>query len=189
MKWMPVEAPTPYVYKPRKFAGPLPAEFEDYLAQMESHIAACREDEYQEEQRLWTTRWNARQELTALESKFANGHKLAVLMALSLCIEYELPIPDWAAGGFLVACNTVERYESNSWDELFGKPYGKGAQLAAMRKKRDKSRLIYSEVFDLHEAGRAIDESLFEEVGRRHAMGKTLSAELYYEYKAAIDGF
>ena len=40
---------------------------------------------------------------------------------------------------------------------------------------------------EITENRRALDESLFEDVGRKHGLGKTLAAEYYYAFKRMAD--
>lgn len=79
----------------------------------------------------------ARQLEAALEhSDRASGFD--VLHWVSLCAWHGLVMPDWLARAFLRRYRAVQLCLVDSWDakEAFGRPYKKGAQIAAMRRRR-----------------------------------------------------
>lgn len=69
-----------------------------------------------------------------------------------------------------------------SWDVVFGAPFPKGANIRARRKKRTLMFAVLNEVRRIRDSDpeRTIDAHLFEEVGAKFNIGKTLADEYYY---------
>jgi hypothetical protein len=164
-----------------KFGRPLPDTFEAFLAVQTEPPGMI----------AWCDRWAVREhELPQLYQEFTQaGDKSAVMWALYRCLECEVPIPEWVSEAFVTECAKVAGFQVGTWDEAFGKPHPKGTHLATKRKHASKGWRIYLDVLNATDAGRPIDEGLFDEVGRRHGVGKTLAAELYYQEKRKADEF
>jgi hypothetical protein len=96
------------------------------------------------------------------------------------------PVPRdrrWCAEAFLTAIEDVQDYRAKSWDEVFGRPHKKGAQLDALRKRREYQAKVWAHIHVLKEKNPniAIDGSLFEQVGKEFGIGgKTLTEDYYY---------
>lgn len=125
-------------------------------------------------------RFAAEFDLQTERERFERGDKVALLGAIRICANHDLPLPDWASRAFIRAYDRVLRLETGSWDDAFGRPYAKGKHLSAMRKKRMYGYPVRVAVAREHNAGHAIDESLFAKIGKEFGLGKTLTAELYY---------
>jgi hypothetical protein len=122
----------------------------------------------------------AAEELKTERERFERGDKAALLGAVRICANHDLPLPSWASRAFIAAYDRVLRLDTGSWDDAFGRPYPKGKHLAAMKKKRLHRVPVKVAVDRAHKAGRAIDETLFSQVGKEFGLGITLVAELYY---------
>ena len=114
----------------------------------------------------------------------ANGG-FEVLLCIRDCVTNGLVAPEWLAYAYNRRFDAVLNCRVGSWhhDQAFGRPYPKGTHLAALRKAR---RTRYAVVLAVHaalelEPAPAIDGALFEAVGRPLGLGKTLTANLYYE--------
>lgn len=116
-----------------------------------------------------------------LEKSFATGKDPgALLQALFLYLYLKKPIPEWVRIGFIRAHDKGYRAKISSWDKVFGRPRTPGQW------KRWLHHLsIYPDVWELvaeaKSRGVAIDDLLFEEIGERFGIGKTLVKELYAE--------
>lgn len=110
---------------------------------------------------------------------------MALLAAIRECANHDLPMPEWVSHAYIRAYDMVLNCKAGSWDEVFGRPYRKGAQLAAMRKRRIKRLAVWNEArrIILSEPETPIDVAFFERIGEKLAIGKTLASELYYEEK------
>lgn len=117
-----------------------------------------------------------------------DGSGFAVLGAVRQCGVYGLVMPDWLVYAFNRRYDAVLNFRALSWDdpESFGRPYPKGTNKAAKRKKRVLSFAVLNDVNRLLklQPARPIDKALFEEVGVAHAIGATLAEEYYRHAKA-----
>jgi hypothetical protein len=133
-------------------------------------------------------RWDALQKLEALERNFAKGDNFALLHAIRICANHDLVIPEWAARAYIKRFDAVLNCETDSWDGAFGRPYPNGVHLSKARQRRKLRFAVYARVRELLKANpkRPIDEGLFEEVGDKFDIGKTLCGRLYYEAKRMV---
>lgn len=125
--------------------------------------------------------------LESLRQSYEEGEQKALLSAIRICAAQEIPLPAWASKAYIRAYDTVLNCRVASWDDAFGRPFKKGLHLSALRKRRGTRLKVWLAVRQAVERdGRAIDESLFEEVGGALGFGKTLTSELYYEAKRLV---
>jgi hypothetical protein len=124
----------------------------------------------------YDTRYLERQQL-----QYEQGYKRALLYGLDYCLMNNVQAPMWIKQGLSNAMNAAGAYQIKSWDEVFGEILPKGKRIATERRKAEISWDLFSRIQDLHKAGEAIDEKLFEKVGRDFGVGKTVAAELYYK--------
>lgn len=90
-------------------------------------------------------------------------------------------MPEWVEEAYINSVDRVAAYEEKSWDDVFGKPIPKGANLSASRKKHLLEGRVYLKLREiiLRNPERAIDAGLFEEAGAEFNVGKTLAEEFY----------
>jgi hypothetical protein len=117
------------------------------------------------------------------------GDKGAVLSAINICFHSETAVPGWVQSEFTNACTNVRIGLFKSWDEVFGRPHKKGAQLGAVRRKRPLRIPILNRVEERHAAGEPISKDLFDSVGAELGIGGTLVSEIYSEAKKMHDEF
>lgn len=81
--------------------------------------------------------WCAAQEIKALE-KAGLKSGFDVLAAVAVCAQHGLAMPDWLARSYLKRYRAVQQLHVASWDDegAFGRPYPRGAQVGAMRRRR-----------------------------------------------------
>lgn len=127
-------------------------------------------------------RWAASKRLEFEAKRFNGGDKMALLAAIRICANHDLPLPPWTSSAYIAAYDRVLNCRAKSWDSVFGKPYPAGVHLAARRKRREKSFAVYNEVKRILASApdTPIDEHLFERVGKPLGLGKTLAGEFYY---------
>ncbi len=113
---------------------------------------------------------------------FEAGNRFSLPTAIRICANHDLPLPDWASKAYIAAFDQVLNARAASWDEVFGKPYPKGTNLAATRKRRTLKYAVALRINAVlgSEPHTPIDEALFERVGAEFHIGKTLAAALYY---------
>lgn len=126
--------------------------------------------------------WAALRDLAHYEQLFLSGDNFALLIAVRICAQHEMPLPDWAARAFIKKFDTVLNLRAGSWDEAFGRPYPKGFHLNRARRRRELQPRIYVHIQEIlaMDPKTPIGEGLFEQVGKEFGIGKTLASELYY---------
>jgi hypothetical protein len=113
----------------------------------------------------------------------------ALMRAIELCGSEDIPLPRWAADAFSKAIFPVFSAKVASWDEAFGRPWPKRTDLAAVRRRMRMMQAISLRVRALHEdGGRALDHSLFEDVGKEFGIGRSLCGNLYRQEKRRLGG-
>lgn len=133
--------------------------------------------------------WAAFQTIKQLEAVFNGGGEWALMRAIFECAKCELPLPEWVAKAYLRAYHKVAQCEEKSWDAVFGKPYPKGTNLEALKKKRNLKFAVFNTIISAvkSDPDTAIDAGLFEKVGREFNIGKTLAEEYYREASKVLE--
>jgi hypothetical protein len=108
-----------------------------------------------------------------------------VLETIFICFVSSFPIPRWCVDAFTKAFAPVGMNEAKSWDDAFGRLHKKGAHVSAKRRKETVGFAVYQEINRIRTETptRPIDEGLFDEVGDKFGIGKTLADEYYYYWK------
>ena len=127
---------------------------------------------------------DALHELDLLRQRYEAGDSFSLMQAVFKCAQRSLVMPAWVAQPFIDGYYAVVNCRAKSWDDVFGSPYPKGAQLAARRKRRLALVAVWNAATAIlmKEPDVAIDVGFFERIGRdaHPPVGKTLAAELYY---------
>lgn len=129
-------------------------------------------------------RWDAIKQLEDWGTKFKQDADMYwVLLAIRMCANHDLRLPDWTAAAYIGAFDKVHNAREKSWDAAFDSPYPKETHLNAVRKRRLGRLQVWSLVQEIRkkDPDRPIDQWLFEEVGAELGIGKTLASEYYYE--------
>ena len=111
-----------------------------------------------------------------------DGDKWVVMEAIFGAFSMDVAVPGWAKEAYreLYNCTYGEQAKVGSWDEALQLKNSKKRRLREVQKKFKAIR-IWCEIRRLHkEHHRAIDGILFDEVGKRYGVGKTVCSELYY---------
>ena len=109
------------------------------------------------------------------------GKRLALIEAVRRCALTKVPLPNWAAEAFVECYDKVMGYQVPSWDAVFGNPLPRGMHRKTARRIKEKASVIVFYINTEHyKNGKAIDDQLFEEAGKKFGFGKTLSKKLYY---------
>lgn len=131
--------------------------------------------------------WFAAQEINKVRESIDTCDGFAVLAAIRKCVTRGLVAPEWLAYEFNRRFDSVLNCRAKSWDDplAFGLPFKKGSNLNALRKKRNLMFAVWSEVNRklVESESMPIDEYLFEIVGKKFYIGKTLTGEYYYAAK------
>ena len=107
------------------------------------------------------------------------------MQAIRECARCDFVMPPWVGSAYIKAFDTILNYKSKDWNEVFGSPIPKNANLNALRKKRRLRFAVLNEVNNIlsRNPWQPIDVGLFEEVGKKFCIGKTLAQEYYYSAK------
>jgi hypothetical protein len=133
------------------------------------------------------------------------GNKGAILDAIAYCIEKRRPIHRHIAYNFLNSYFGVRWHRYRSWDDVFGRPVPKGAQLIALRRHRALRMAVAVAVEARVDAGEPIDKTMFDAIaeelrsdplvardlgadGKKLKIGGTLVSEVYDECKKELFG-
>ena len=132
--------------------------------------------------------WAALHELEHLRAQYEQGEKFALMSAIRKCANHDLIMPRWVGAGYIAAFDIILNYRSKDWNEAFGLPIPKGAHLTASRKKRELEFAVFNEIVNIRRSDpdQAIDAVLFEGVGEKFNIGKTLAEEYYYAMIAKL---
>jgi hypothetical protein len=116
-------------------------------------------------------------------SYFEDGEKDALLFAIVFAARNDVPLPRWAAEAYLVIWQRAREGEIKSWDEVFGKPWGKGSRRAAPLRAWRRSLQVWRRIKQLSEAGEPITDDLFARVGVELGMSRPVVNRTYYKMK------
>lgn len=154
--------------------------FEQAKAEQDKVIAANPERWSDPETPLF--QWLALKQLDEYKESFLAGDRFLLMLAIRKCAQCGLPLPEWVSRAYIKAFDSVLNARVKSWDEAFSPPYKKGANLAALRKKRELEFGVWNEIRGIidQEPETKVDTALFEKVGARFNIGKTLCSEYYY---------
>lgn len=124
-------------------------------------------------------RWGAAQRLLVQREHFEANP----LHGVDVCAQHGLPMPAWLADAFHQRFARVMGAEAGSWDEAFGRPYPKGAQLARVQQRMKVRGAIFRDVTEalLLKPPRPLSAGLFDEIGMRHNVSKTVAETIYRE--------
>lgn len=131
--------------------------------------------------------WSDAQEISKQKSLIDAGDGFAVLACIRKCVARGLIAPEWLAYAFISRYDSVLTSRAKSWDDsiAFGMPYKKGTNINAQRKKRMLMFAVYNDANQklFENPALPIDSYFFEELGKKFALGKTLTSEYYYTAK------
>lgn len=117
--------------------------------------------------------------------RLAAGDGFAMMLALRLCANHDLPMPAWLASAYIERFDRVLNYQANSWDEVFGSPIPKGKHLAALQKKRALQPKLFLMTKELMAKGLAVEEAI-RVSGEKLGLGRALAWEYYTGYRGSI---
>lgn len=144
--------------------------------------------------------WTAMHRLDSYEARHAAGEKYAMMIALRVCANHDLPMPRWLSSAYIAAFDAINNYRAASWEEVFGAALPKGKHLKSLRNRRERVFKVGNEITNrLLRAGvpsatekptrkRAlpVGEELFESVASELNLTTRQVKEAYTAYKRAL---
>lgn len=91
--------------------------------------------------------------MTSLKEDFDAGHKFALMHAIDECASAGFPMPPWVATEYRKAFTEIHGAKKRSWDDVFGKPFGKGKQLPYIRKAQALSSSVREKIEEWKKSG------------------------------------
>jgi hypothetical protein len=127
--------------------------------------------------------------LEELRLRFEAGDGNALIRAIRLTFNQERPAPEWVVAAFFRATNRWYAMQVKSLDEALGVGWQKGKNLSAAKKRRALRFAVYNELRRTVHANpeRPIDDELFEKIGGRLGIGKTLVKDYYRSARDLIE--
>jgi hypothetical protein len=115
--------------------------------------------------------------LRTIRSSFERGKKSVLLDAVYWCLLYRLPLPEWANEAFRAAWDRARNGEIDSWDEVFGKPWGDGRRKTRWMEWRGAE--IWFDVTALRKRGMKIEDAFAKVAAKTHMTVPTVR-RFYY---------
>ncbi len=126
-------------------------------------------------------RWAAWHLMLEYQAPYEAGRNVNLFAALRLCACHDLPMPDWVADAYVRGYQRWNSYDAPSLDEAFGVKAPKGSHIARLRKHSKLRLIVPLKVRELQRQGRAIDESLFRDVGLALNVSGSTARDAYYK--------
>jgi hypothetical protein len=112
--------------------------------------------------------------LDDLRQRFEAGDRNALIQAIRRCFQCGVVAPEWVVTAFFRATNKWYQMDAKSLDDALGVAWPKGKSVAAAKKRRRLKFAVFNEINKARARGRAVDEELYQEIGRQFGIGKTL---------------
>lgn len=116
--------------------------------------------------------WDAHHRLAEYAKSFAKGDTHALMAAIRVCANHDLPLPDWASRAYIAAFDKVNHYGVDSWDDVFGRPVPKGQHRARLEFEKRYGLTIFLDVLNASKADMPRDEGMFEQIGEKYRDAK-----------------
>ena len=131
--------------------------------------------------------WASAKYINESRKRIEDGDGFEVLACIRRCVTNGLIAPTWLGKEFNKRYDAVLNCHAKSWDDdiAFGVPYKKGTHINALHKKRKFMFAVFNEIRTIvkENSDTPIDIGLFEAVGKKFNIGKSLAEEYYYDAK------
>jgi hypothetical protein len=114
------------------------------------------------------------------------GDKQALWQAIIYCAMNRIPAFGWLRNCLYAIDNDAEAGKVDRWDDVFGKPWGKGQQRRA-RNWAQRFKVHGAVVDEQRRTGQPINNDLFDRVAKKFKFGHSKVGELYAGVKDAIE--
>lgn len=131
-------------------------------------------------------RYDARTQLEGERQRFERGERMALLAAIRICANHDIPLPAWASQAYIRSYDQVLNCKLDSWDAAFGRPYGKGKKIQALRKRRYLRHRVWLRIVEIRREEKdsrgkppAIGNELFDRIATEFHTNRDLISKLY----------
>jgi hypothetical protein len=118
--------------------------------------------------------------LEAHHKRFLANEPVALLDALEICATMQVPMPQWAADGYVRRFLRWTEFDAATLDEAFGVTR-KGVHLAASRRRQAQSYGILREIARLQHEGVPTGDRLFERAAKSVGVNAKMVRKIYYD--------
>jgi hypothetical protein len=127
--------------------------------------------------------WSAARCVTGLRPVIEAGQFDQILRAMTLIARHGLVMPEWLADAYLARYTLIERDEVGSLDDAFGHAFRSERKRDDNRRRRRQIPLVSALLVKAinKDPNRALDKSLYEEVGSKLGISGSSCDALYRE--------
>jgi len=121
------------------------------------------------------------------KKRFEAGHREILLRTVFAYAEAKRPMPQWVTTALRDISWRAMNGEIESWEDVFGKPWGRGQRRTALTRRRQLE--LYWRIRTLHEKeGASVNNELFERVGKDFGLSRSVASRFYYEVEHLKNG-
>lgn len=110
--------------------------------------------------------------MQSLKEDFESGQKFSLMCAINECASEGVPMPLWVATEYQKAFAVIHGAQKRSWDDVFGKPFRKGAQLPYIRKAQRLARSVREQFDKLKQDGIPLTPENYDEFAKRFGLNR-----------------
>jgi hypothetical protein len=110
--------------------------------------------------------------MTSLKEDFDAGHKFALMHAIDECASARFPMPPWVATEYRKAFTEIHGAKKRSWDDVFGKPFRKGAHLPYIRKAQALASSVREQFDKLKQDGIPLTSENYDDLAKRFNLNR-----------------
>jgi hypothetical protein len=136
-----------------------------------------------------TGQWLAYGQLADMQRQYeAGGNKpWQLFAAIHVCACHELPLPKWVVAVYSEGWARLQRFDVRTLAAAFGGEPLKDSKRAAVVKRRELAPRVFMRAVQLHEdANWAIDDALWDQLGKELHIAPSAARDSYYLMKKVL---
>lgn len=120
------------------------------------------------------------------EEEYSSGDKWQLFEAVLLALKDNKRAPQWVINAFEAGVIQYRDFEVKTTDEAFNLSR-KGMHMAQAKKENDLAMGVYIKIELLKQEGRAVDDSLFIDVGEIFNISGAVAKNYYYRAREVLE--
>jgi hypothetical protein len=116
-----------------------------------------------------------------LRPQIGTGDGVALLLAIDYCARSGMAMPEWLAQAFTERYDNWRKFRVKTLDAAFGVRRGRRIRIERQRAREELKPYVVYWVRLLQQKGAAIDDALFERVGKRLKISGPSVKRIYYD--------